>query len=305
MDGIANTQPVMRTVRRFAKGEMRLFTLLVLAVFVAFGIWLTVSGSSSGWSIAATGFFGLCLLVAILEPWLPKPHVSGKSKNEARRTTNLAEVVERLRVRADTPLILCSSTSPDLKTVWVWALEENATNRLRTRWSGVLRPSEFDELAGMLRQHRSVWIAGIDTCHPPPSGWFRMVYTFPPAPCRIYTRRGLMAAVEPTAATRYLPRLKQIAVRSSSVVEGWISHDWIHAGISLVGDAGAREEFVRLKNAGLFNQFLLMYDGIDLMMDTGWLDRVVPRVAEVLGLEWRVVDYRETPPKVERQSGDR
>ena len=283
---------------------MRLFALLVSALFVAFGIWLIVSGSSSGWSIAATGFFGLCLLVAILEPWL-KPHVSGKYENEATRTTNFAEVVERLRVRADTPLILCSSASPDLKTVWVWALEENATNRLKTRWSGVLRPSEFDELAAVLRQHRSVWIAGIDTCHPPPSGWFRMVYTLPPAPCRIYTRRGLMAAVEPAAATRYLPRLKQIAVRSSSVVEGWISHDWIHAGISLVGDAGAREEVVRLKNAGLFNQFLLMYDGIDLMMDTGWLDRVVPRVAEVLGLEWRVVDYTKTPSRVERQSGDR
>ena len=48
-----------------------------------------------------------------------------------------------------------------------------------------------------------------------------------------------------------------------------------------------------------------MYDGIDLMVDTGWLDRVVPRVAEVLGLEWRVVDYTKTPSNVERQSGDR
>lgn len=285
---------------------MRLFPSLVSAVFVAFGSWLIVSGDSSGWTIAATAFFGLCLLVAILEPWLSKLHVSGKRGNEARRTTNLAEVVERLRVRADTPLILCSCTNPDdLETVWVWAFEENATNRLKARWSGVLTPSECDELAGMLRRHRSVWVAGIDTRHPPPCRRFRMVYTFPPAPCRVYTRRGLMAAVEPAAATRYLPRLKQIAVRSSSVVEGWIGHDWIHAGISLVGDAGAREELVRLKNAGKFDQFLLMYDGIDLMMDTGWLDRVVPRVAEVLGLEWRVVDYTETPPKVERQSGDR
>lgn len=282
---------------------MRLFTLLVSAVFVVIGIWAVVAGDSSGWWVA--GFFGLCFFIAMFEPWLSKPHVSGKYENEARRTTNLVEVVERLRVRADTPLILCSSTSPDLKTVWVWALEENATNRLKTRWSGVLRPSEFDELGGMLRQHRSVWLAGIDTRHPPPSRWFRMVYTRPPAPCRIYTRRGLVADVEPAAATRYLPRLKQIAVQPPRVVEGWISQDWIHAGISLVADAGAREELVHLTNASLFNQFLLMYDGIDLMMDTGWLDRVVPRVAEVLGLEWRVVDYTKTPSKVERQSGDR
>lgn len=277
---------------------MKRWSLILLsAVFVAFGMWLIVSGGSSGWSIAATGFFGLCLLVAILDPWLPKPPVSDKYENEARRTTNLAEIVERLLVPAGTPLILCSCTNPDdPKTVWVWAFEESGTNRLQTRWSGVLKPSDFDELAGMLRQRCSVWIAGIDTRHPPPSRWFRMVYTLLPAPCQIYTRRGLMAAVEPTAATRYVPQLKQIAVQSSSVVEGGIGHDWIHAGISLVGDAGVREDLVRLKNAGLFNQFLLAYDGIDLMMDTGWLDFVVPRVAEVLGLEWRVVDYTKTPP---------
>lgn len=283
---------------------MRLLTLLVLAVFVAFGSWLIVSGHRSGMTIAATVFFGLLLLVAILEPWLPKPHMSGKSGDEAGRTTNLAEVVERLRARADRPLILCSCMSPELKTRWVWAFEENGANRLKTRWSGVLRPEEFDELAGMVLRHRPVWTAGIDTRHPPPARWFRMVYTFPPAPCRIYTRRGLAAAVEPGVAARYLPRRGQIAVRSASVVEGWISRDWTHSGISLVGEAGAREELVRLKNAGLFDQFLLMYDGIDLMMDTNWLDSVVPAVAGVLGLEWRIVDYAKTPPEVERQSGD-
>lgn len=281
---------------------MRLFTLFVSAVFVSGGIWLIGSGERSGWLLA--GFFGLCFLIAVFDS---KPRASGKheNRNEARRTTNLAEVVERLRVRADTPLILCSCTSSDPQAFWVWAFEENDNKRLKTRWSGVLRRSEFDEVADVLRPHRSVWLGGIDTRHPPPSRWFRMVYTLPPAPCRIYTRRGLVAGVEPVAAIRYSPRLEQIAVQPSSVVEGWISHDWRHAGVSLVGDSGSREEIVRLSNAGLFDQFLLMYDGIDVMMDTMWLDGVVPRVAEVLGLEWRVVDYTKTPPKVERQSGDR
>ncbi|HEY3175182.1 MAG TPA: hypothetical protein VGK94_05410 [Candidatus Polarisedimenticolia bacterium] len=35
---------------------------------------MIASGESSGWFVA--GFFGLCLLVLILEPWLPKPQVS-------------------------------------------------------------------------------------------------------------------------------------------------------------------------------------------------------------------------------------
>ena len=50
-------------------------------------------------------------------------------------------------------------------------------------------------------------------------------------------------------------------------------------------------------------QFLLMYDGIDLMVDTSWLDFVVPRVAEVFGVPWKIVDYTDTPPQVSRQSG--
>ncbi len=53
---------------------MRLFTLIVSAVFTAGGVWMIVDGDASGWFVAS--FFGLCLLVAIFEPWFPRPHVS-------------------------------------------------------------------------------------------------------------------------------------------------------------------------------------------------------------------------------------
>lgn len=52
---------------------MRLFMLPVSAVFTAGGVWMIASGNSSGWGVA--GFFGLCLLVAIFEPWFAKPKV--------------------------------------------------------------------------------------------------------------------------------------------------------------------------------------------------------------------------------------
>src|SRR5262245_38906952 len=55
---------------------MRLFTLLLSALFTAGGVWMIASGHSSGRGVA--GFFGLCLLVAIFEPWLSKPQVSCK-----------------------------------------------------------------------------------------------------------------------------------------------------------------------------------------------------------------------------------
>jgi len=48
---------------------MRLFTLLVSALFAAGGVGMIVTDNSSGWFVA--GFFGLCLLVAVFEPWSP------------------------------------------------------------------------------------------------------------------------------------------------------------------------------------------------------------------------------------------
>jgi hypothetical protein len=117
-------------------------------------------------------------------------------------------------------------------------------------------------------------------------------------------RRGSTIDVEPALVTRHgIWRREQFAVRSASVVEGWISRDRIYAGISLKGEGGEEWEVVRLENEGLFTQFLLMYDGIDLMMDTGWLYRLVPRVAEVLGVGWRIVDLTVTPPEIVRQGG--
>jgi len=53
---------------------MRLFTLVVSVLFVAIGVTAIVSGNSDGWLIA--GFFGLCLLVAVFEPWFSKPWVT-------------------------------------------------------------------------------------------------------------------------------------------------------------------------------------------------------------------------------------
>jgi len=53
---------------------MRWFTLVASAIFVVIGLSAIASGNSNGWLIA--GFFGLCLLVAVFEPWFSKPGVS-------------------------------------------------------------------------------------------------------------------------------------------------------------------------------------------------------------------------------------
>ncbi len=52
---------------------MRRFTLVVSALFAAGGLWLIASGDSFGRLVA--GFFGLCFLIAVFEPWFARPWV--------------------------------------------------------------------------------------------------------------------------------------------------------------------------------------------------------------------------------------
>src|SRR5215510_10131852 len=65
---------------------MRYFTLVVSALFTVGGVAMARSGESFGWGVAA--FFGFCFLVAIFEPWLPKP----KTTFEYRLLTTTEEV---------------------------------------------------------------------------------------------------------------------------------------------------------------------------------------------------------------------
>ncbi len=52
----------------------RAFTLVAAPLFTAGGVAMIVDGQRSGWFVA--GFFGLCLLVAVVEPWFPRRDVS-------------------------------------------------------------------------------------------------------------------------------------------------------------------------------------------------------------------------------------
>src|SRR5262245_50012892 len=230
---------------------------------------------------------------------------SGGAMTRSISSVQLVELADRIRSQADTRLILgeCPSHTAPNDAVSLWVFRERAEHRLEQLWAGELSRPEIDELADVLRRENSVCLGGIDSRHAPPSKRFRLLWTLPPAPCRIYTRRGLASEVEPAIVTRHgLRRRQQHAVRSVSHVEGWIGPDWTHAGITLKGRAGEEWEVIRLRNEGLFMQFLIMYDGIDLMMDTSWLDRIVPRVAEVFGVAWHFVDHTVTPPEIVRQS---
>jgi len=53
---------------------MKIVPVLGSALFTAGGVWMIVDGHRFGWLIA--GFFGLCLLLAVVEPRLPRRHVS-------------------------------------------------------------------------------------------------------------------------------------------------------------------------------------------------------------------------------------
>ena len=217
-------------------------------------------------------------------------------------TTNLVEIAERIRPHALTPYIACTCASPAGKDqAWMWVFREDARKHLVQLWGAEVGRAEADELVDLLSRQGSVWHGAIDGRHAPPCRWFRLAWTLPPAPCRIYRRRRLAVEVEPAVVTmRGFRRHRRIDVPPATRVEGWIGRDWSSAGITLKHGDREETEIFRLKHAGSVTQFLVMYDGIDLMVDTWWLDGLVPRVAGVLGVEWRIVDYTITPPRIER-----
>lgn len=211
---------------------------------------------------------------------------------------DVVALVDSIRSRAVEPLIVCQSSNPtsDGKAACVWVFHETASHRLRQLWAGILNQSEADEITHRLQEGRGLWLGAIDSYHLPPSSWFRMVWTLPPAPCRIYTRRGMRCDVERSRVRmRGYWRTREVNPTGVERVEGWFT--WSRSGIRLKFEQSGRAdvELIRLGHPGAW---LGYYDGIDLMVDTDCLDSLVPRVAEVLDVGWSIVDYTESPPVV-------
>ena len=90
-------------------------------------------------------------------------------------------------------------------------------------------------------------------------------------------------------------RTRELTLSGAERVEGWIN--WNRSGIRLKREQSESHD-AELIRSGHPGAWLGYYDGIDLMVDTSWLDLLVPRVAEVLGVGWSIVDYTESPPAV-------
>src|SRR5262245_32034067 len=212
--------------------------------------------------------------------------------------TNVVELVDSIRTRAGSPLIVCEHPEPEPRAGFacVWVFRETPRGRLEQPWAGVLGRAEIDELVRLLRETHTVWRGGIDTYHFPSSRRFRLVSTLPPAPCRVYGRRGMKCEVERSRIrVRGRGRTRELVPSGTERVEGWFT--WWRSGIRL---ASARPggEPVQLVRVGHPGAWLGYHDGIDPMVDTSWLEVLVPRIAAVLDASWSIVDLTESPPAV-------
>jgi len=99
-------------------------------------------------------------------------------------------------------------------------------------------------------------------------------------------------------------RTRELTLSRLERVEGWIT--WSGSGIRLKLEQSGSDD-AELIRSGHPGAWLGYYDGVDLMVDTGWLDFLVPRVAKVLEVGWSIVDYTESPPAVRdgERAGDR
>ncbi len=180
------------------------------------------------------------------------------------------------------------------EAVWLYVYRENARRRLKPLWCGVLTRPEVEEIKSLLSRTNTTWHGSMDTYAWPGDPRFRILCTLAPAPCLLYRRRGPTCEVDPAGVTRYgMWRTQRVSAMGVERVEGWFT--WIASGIKLKRGVGQDTGIIRSGHPGVW---LGYHDGIDLMIDTDWLEVVTPRVAEVLGVNWSIVDYTETPPVV-------
>ena len=118
----------------------RLLLVLTSALFTAGGVWMADSGESFGWIVA--GFFGLCLLVAIVEPWFPKRDLSSDFRLVMTEEEIACEHPKRKRESIrweDVNRIWYVTTSggPWLPDEWLFFLGENGGCSFPTEAIGI------------------------------------------------------------------------------------------------------------------------------------------------------------------------
>lgn len=114
-------------------------------------------------------------------------------------------------------------------------------------------------------------------------------WTCPPAPLRVYDRKGLLVVIKNNAV--HVRRARQWAVLTQSEIArvvGWLSPDWYNREVSIEARNGERllvaqsEEAMALADP--------TYDGIDLMCDASWVGRLGKAIAKGLGVPYAAND---------------
>jgi hypothetical protein len=101
---------------------MRVFTLVASVLFVAIGVSMIADGNRIGWW--EVGFFGLCFLVALFEPWLPKPWLESEFRLVISADEITCEYRKRKResIRWDDVIRIWHMTTADgpyVPDVWI------------------------------------------------------------------------------------------------------------------------------------------------------------------------------------------
>ncbi len=163
---------------------------------------------------------------------------------------------------------------PDV--LWDGGLAEGArealASRLATPWPGELDGFEADQ----------VW---------------RFGWTQAPAPFRLFNRQGELARVE---GDRLLIRPqpgrwrrrpgREIGREAIAHIAAELSDDWIQRGIAVVLHDGTRIPLLE-RRAWLLAYPSVLYDGLSLLTDTGWVHGIAASAAAALNCEVRTSPY--------------
>jgi hypothetical protein len=163
----------------------------------------------------------------------------------------------------------------------------------RIVFCGVLQDDEFAALKRSLRAVSTVW-EGQVKCGPFRRS-FRLTWTLPPAPFRLYSRWRILAEIEGDTLTikRRFRSTTRVAAKEIQSIQSWMSPKGFLAGVSVV-TAKSSIQTVRLVNPdaiiGNLDEAPYNQWGVESIDAVAWAGRLGRRMANALEVPWAFHD---------------
>ena len=197
-----------------------------------------------------------------------------------------AEIAASVRAAGEGAVLLVGAGQlaphPGWSRVSVLCLHD--TREPELLWDAFLPDADLPALREALAAFATVWPGALDTMYATP---WHLAWTVPPAPTRIYDRKGLVVAVDGARLT-LARNARAFEAPAVARVLGWVSDDRVDRGLDLELRTGERVTVAAQRE--ITASFDPTYDGLDLTFDAAWIPEAGKVLAGAIGAPYEATD---------------